>query len=92
MVSILLLNTQHVLLNAQTVNAESFRSIEFNKKYHSHTYPILIFDAEFSSLLNKAFHNVDIAFASCNVQSSLLMERIAQTLNKIAAAVLANVI
>ena len=61
---------------------QSLLGLEFNKKYHSHTYPILIIDAEISSLLNKAFHNVDIAFASCNVQSSSLIERKIQILKQ----------
>ena len=40
-----------------------------------HTYPILIFDVGISSFLNKTFHSVAMAFAGCNVQRSLLMER-----------------
>ena len=38
-------------------------------------YLIVIFDDDISSLLNKAFHCEVTAFASCNVQSSLLIEK-----------------
>ena len=38
------------------------------------SYPILMFDVDVSSFLNKAIHSVITAFARCNVQSGLLME------------------
>ena len=42
---------------------------------HSLTYPIFIFDADISSFLDKALHYVVMAFTSCQVQRSHLMER-----------------
>ena len=39
------------------------------------TYPIIILYADISSLLNKTFGCARIAFSSCNVQGSVLIER-----------------
>ena len=41
----------------------------------TYDYPILIFDVDLSSFLNKTFHSGVMAFFSCNVQRSLLIER-----------------
>lgn len=45
----------------------------------SYTYPMIILDVDISSLLNKEFHCVATAFASYNVQSSLLVEKMTET-------------
>ena len=39
------------------------------------TYPIIIFDIDISFFSNKTFCCTCIAFSSCNVQGSVLMER-----------------
>ena len=39
----------------------------------SFTNPSFIFDVDVSSFLNKAFHCVVTAFASCNMQGSFLI-------------------
>ena len=40
--------------------------------YFGHTYPFLVFDAEVSSSLNKAFHCIATTFFSCDMHRSLL--------------------
>ena len=39
------------------------------------TYPIFIFNVDISFILNKAFHCVELAISSCNMQGGLLIER-----------------
>ena len=41
---------------------------------YGHTYAILIFDADISSIFNEAYHCVVMAFCSCSVQGSPLIE------------------
>ena len=41
----------------------------------THTYSILIFYVDLGSFLNKAFHCVVMAFFSCNVHGSPLIDR-----------------
>ena len=40
-----------------------------------HTYPIVICDVTISSFVNKEFHHMIMAFSSCHVQGSPLIER-----------------
>ena len=44
------------------------------------TYPTFVFNV-FSCIVKKQFHSETVAFFSCNVQGSLLMERKAKNYN-----------
>ena len=50
-------------------------SMEWNSNEHFHTYPRIVFDINISLVANKGFDCNLIAFSSCNMEGSPLIEK-----------------
>ena len=50
-------------------------SMEWNSNEHFHTYPRIVFDIKISLVANKGFDCNLIAFSSCNMEGSPLIEK-----------------
>ena len=50
-------------------------SMEWNLNKHFHTYPRIVFDINISLVVNKGFDCNLIAFSSCNMEGSPLIEK-----------------
>ena len=72
-------NDEYRFLTSEPGNLHTSKLKSAVNKYHQeygHTYTILIFDADISSICNEAYHCVVMASCSCSVRGSPLIEKI----------------